>query len=383
MSIQSVLDYPDISFIDDITLTELKARMRNKYIEVYKEYKDGAEPDLSYTTKESLMLDAAAGIIYQMMLSIDNQGKMGLLKYATGEYLDNLGALKGVSRKEKSAATVTLRFSMEAARAATTGIPKGTNVTPGDGTFFATREYAEIKAGSTSVDVVAECTTPGTSGNNYAKGEINKFVDAVPFISSVTNITISEGGAEEETDDEYRESIFEAPNGYSTGGSKEAYKWLCHEFSNLITDVYVASPSPNEVEIRYILENGELPGEELNTRLKEYINASDRKIICDVISVAAPETTKYNVELTYYIARSSMTRAEAIQNAVTEAVDEYISWQQEAIGRDINPDMLIKKVIAAGAIRCDIKSPVRTVLNDKTLAIINSKKITYGGIEDD
>ena len=382
-SIQSVLDYPDISFIDDITLTELKSKMRDKYIEVYKANKDGVEPDLSYTSTESLMLDAAAGIIYQMMLSIDNQGKMGLLKYATGKYLDNLGALKGVARKEKSAATVTLRFSMDEARATTTGIPEGTNVTPGDGTYFATREYVEIKAGELSVDVVAECTTLGTAGNDYAKGEINKFVDAVPFVSAVTNITISEGGAEEETDDEYRESIYEAPNGYSTGGSRDAYIWLCHEFSNLITDVNVVSPSPNEIEIRYILEGGELPGEELNARLEEYINASDKKIICDVISVMAPETVSYDVELTYYIAKSNQGQAEKIQEAVDAAIDEYILWQKEAIGRDINPSMLIQKVVAAGAIRCEIAAPVRTVLDSKSIAVTGNKKITYGGIEDD
>ena len=383
MSIQSVLDYPDISFIDDITLTELKAKMRNKYIEVYKANMDGREPDLSYTSERSLMLDAAAGLIYQIMLDIDNQGKMGLLKYATGDYLDNLGALKGVSRKEKSAATVTLRFSMNAARAAATGVPMGTMVTPGDGTYFKTREYVEIKAGAVSTDVVAVCTVSGTAGNGYAKGEINKFVDAVPFVSAVTNITISEGGAEEETDDEYRESIYEAPNGYSTGGSKDAYIWLCHEFSNLITDVNVTSPSPNEVEIRYTLEDGELPGAELNARLEEYINASDKKIICDVISVMAPEATSYNIELTYYIAKSRQGQAEKIQEAVNNAIDEYILWQKETIGRDINPSKLTEMIIAAGAIRCEINSPVRTVLDDKSIAIAKTKTVNYGGIEDD
>lgn len=383
MSIQSVLDYPDISFIDDITLTELKAKMRNKYIEVYKANMDGREPDLSYTSERTLMLDAAAGLIYQIMLDIDNQGKMGLLKYATGDYLDNLGALKGVSRKEKSAATATLRFSMNTARSAATGVPAGTMVTPGDGTYFKTREYVEIKVGALYTDVVAECTTLGTTGNGYAKGEINKFVDAVPFISAVANITISEGGAEEETDDEYRESIYEAPNGYSTGGSRDAYIWLCHEFSNLITDVNVTSPSPNEIEIRYILEDGELPGTELNARLTEYINASDKKIICDVISVMAPETVSYGIELTYYIAKSKQGQAEKIQEAVNNAIDEYILWQKETIGRDINPSKLTEMIIAAGAIRCEIKTPTRKVLDDKSLAIVSTKTVNYGGIEDD
>ncbi len=382
MSIQSVLDYPDISFIDNMTLTELKAKMRDKYTEVYKEA-TGQEPDLSYTSQYSLLLDAAAGIIYQNMLSIDNQGKMGLLKYATGKYLDNLGALKGVSRKEQAAATVTLRFSMDAARMAATSIPQGTTVTAGDGTNFTTREYTEIKAGATYADAAAECTTLGTVGNGYAKGEINKFVDAVPFISSVTNITVSEGGSEEETDDEYRESIYEAPNGYSTGGSKDAYAWLCHQYSNLIADVNITSPSPNEVEIRYILEGGELPGEEMNTRLSEYINDSDRKVMCDVITVSAPDTVTYDIDITYYIAKSKSQSAQKIQETVAAAIDEFVLWQKEVIGRDVNPSKLINMVVGAGAKRCEVTLPTVAALTDTEIAILGTKNVVYGGIEDD
>ena len=382
MSIQSVLDYPDISFIDNMTLTELKSKMRDKYIEVYKEA-TGQEPDLSYTSQHSLLLDAAAGMIYQNMLNIDNQGKMGLLKYATGKYLDNLGALKGVSRKEQAAATVTLRFSMDTARAAATSIPQGTTVTAGDGTNFTTREYAEIKAGDTYIDTAAECTTLGTAGNDYAKGEINKFVDAVPFISAVTNITVSEGGAEEETDDEYRQSIYEAPNGYSTGGSKDAYAWLCYQFSNLISDVNITSPSPNEIEIRYILEGGELPGEEMNTRLSEYINGSDKKVMCDVITVSAPDTVVYNIDVTYYIAKSKSQSAQKIQEEVAAAINEFILWQKAAIGRDVNPSKLINMIVGAGAKRCEVTLPTVAALADTEIAILGTKNVVYGGIEDD
>ena len=382
MSIQSVLDYPDISFIDNMTLTELKSKMRDKYIEAYKEA-TGKEPDLSYTSQYSLLLDAAAGMIYQNMLNIDNQGKMGLLKYATGAYLDNLGALKGVSRKEQAAATVTLRFSMDAARAAATSIPQGTTVTAGDGTNFTTREYVEIKAGDTYIDTAAECTTLGTAGNDYAKGEINKFVDAVPFISAVTNITVSEGGAEEETDDEYRQSIYEAPNGYSTGGSKDAYAWLCYQFSNLISDVNITSPSPNEIEIRYILEDGELPGEEMNTRLSEYINGSDKKVMCDVITVSAPDTVTYNIDVTYYIAKSKSQSAQKIQEEVATAIEEFILWQKAAIGRDVNPSKLINMVVSAGAKRCEVTLPTVAALADTEIAILGTKNVVYGGIEND
>ena len=382
MSIQSVLDYPDISFIDNMTLTELKTQMREKFIEVYKE-NTGREPDLSYTSRNSLLLDATALIIYQSILKIDNQGKMNTLKYATGDYLDNLGALKGVTRKEAEAATTTLRFSMDAARSTTTPISAGVTVTPGDGVYFKTTEYAEIAIGATYADVKAKCTVTGTKGNGYDAGEIKAFVDAVPFISAVSNITTSEGGSETQTDDEYRENIYEAPNGYTCGGSEQAYAWLCKEYSTLIDEVSVSSPSDNKIEIRYLLKNGELPGEEMNSGLLEYLNESDRKLLNDLITVSAPDTAEYDIDLTYYIARSAKNKAEEIQKNVEAAIDEYILWQRSSIGRDINPSVLISRIVQAGAIRAEVTSPARQVLDDISIGIVKNKNIVYGGIEDD
>ncbi len=42
-------------------------------------------------------------------------------------------------------------------------------------------------------------------------------------------------------------------------------------------------------------------------------------------------------------------RLSAIQTAVQAAVNDYVAWQQAKIGRDINPDELIKRVRDAGA----------------------------------
>ncbi|MDT2242281.1 baseplate J/gp47 family protein [Paenibacillus larvae] len=75
----------------------------------------------------------------------------------------------------------------------------------------------EIKAGKVSGTITTECSIAGDVGNGFLPGQLNVLVDPIPFIQSVTNTTESAGGAEEETDDSYRERIRSAP---------ESFLWL-------------------------------------------------------------------------------------------------------------------------------------------------------------
>ena len=104
--------------------------------------------------------------------------------------------------------------------------------------------------------------------------------------------------------------------------------------------------------------------------------------LTDNISVLAPEKVDYTISLTYYIASDNKTQATAIQNAVNAAVDNYVLWQKSKLGRDINPSELIVRVMAAGAKRVAVTSPVFKVTTDTQVAICSTKTVTLGGIED-
>ena len=54
-------------------------------------------------------------------------------------------------------------------------------------------------------------------------GQLKTLVDPVPYVASVANITTSEGGADAQTDDSYREDIHGAPERFSTAGPDGAY----------------------------------------------------------------------------------------------------------------------------------------------------------------
>lgn len=381
-TIKPLEDYPDISFIDNYTLEQLNTDMLAWFLEKRKELTEQTIV-LGDADDRKLLLLAASYYMFHLYEYTDFAGKMNMLKYAVGDYLENLGANSRISRNEAVGATATLRYSMDLARTSATGIPAGSRVTAGNGVYFATDEYTEIPIGDTYVDVRATCTTAGTSGNGYAVGELQHMVDIVPFIDSVENITVSEGGQDLETDDALRTRIYLSPDSYTDAGSRGGYEYWTRQFDSDIIDVNVSTPEPCEGEIRVLLKGGELPGAEFLSALEDYLEDNEIRKMNDHITVLAPTAAGYTLTMTYYINESDKTRAGQIQSRVNEAVADYVLWQRSRIGRDINPDELIQRVKAAGAKRVVITSPVYTAVNDESVAICTSQTVTYGGLEDD
>lgn len=379
---KTLADYPDISFIDNYTLARLTEDMLGWFLQKRQEVTKetivlGAADD------RRLMLLAAAYYLYQGYQFIDFSGKMNLLKYSIGDYLDDLGANNHTERLGAAGATVTLRYSINNARSSAVGIPAGSRVTAGDGVYFATNEYAEIPVGSRYVDVAATCATPGAAGNGYAVGDLTYMTDIVPYIDSVSNITASEGGHDAESDDDYRERIYLSPDKYTDAGSRGGYEYWIRQFDPSLADVSVTSPTPRAVVVEALLAGGELPGQEYLTALEAYMRNNEVLKLTDVLTASAPDQEDYDVSVTYYINESDRSKAASIQTAVNAAIDDYIFWQGTKIGRDINPDELVRRIKDAGAKRVVLTSPVYTVVDPLDVAVCGTKTVTYGGLEDD
>lgn len=381
-TLKSIEDYPEISFIENYTIEQLEEDMISWYKEKKKEL-TGKPVVMASGDERRLILSACAYFIYHGYKYIDLAGKMGLLKYSRQDYLENVGAMKHISRKGAVGANTTIRFTILDARTVATPIPKGTRMTAGDNVYFETDEYAEIRIGETYVDVPATCLTTGSAGNEYDIGDINIIVDPVAFVDGASNITKPENGADIEDDDNLRNRIYIAPATYSTAGSEDAYKALVLEFNPSITDVVINSPSERVVEIRYLLDDGQIPGEESIKGLQDHMSSKTVRPLTDLVQVKAPDAMKFKIELTYWINQSDAQSATSIQQAVAAAVAEYSSWQCGRIGRDLNPDELNQRVIAAGAKRVSITSPVYTVIQSTQVASVNGSTVNYGGLEDD
>lgn len=372
--------FPDISFIKDEKIEDVLSQMINDYQSKYKEL---TEKDISLAKSDPfrLIMYACALQIYQAMQYADRAGKMSFLKYAKRDYLDNLCALKGISRIKSKPATTILKFSIAQVLQSAVSIPAGTRATNGNNIFFATNKYVEIPAGEREAIVTATCTTPGLCGNGFEEGEINKLVNTLPYVVTVKNTSLTSGGCDTESDDSLRDRLFNVSNSYSTAGPSGAYEYHVKQVDSSIDDVVVRSDTAGEVDIMFT-SNGKIPEEGLITKVQEALNDRSIRPLTDNIKVKMPKEYTYNVKVTYYIGREDETAVTAIQSNVEAAIRAYNKWQTKKIGRDINPSYLIQKIMEAGAKRVNVESPAFTVLSNDTLAKCGTITTTYGGVED-
>lgn len=383
MEMKSILEYPDISFIDNMSIEDIQdfyiAKMQEKYKEM-----TGQDLILHDADPVRMLAYSNCLILYQIAQYADRAGKMALLKYSYGDYLDNIGALKGISRNEGKAAKTRLRFTLSARRPGTMIIREGIRVTASDGVYFKTTDMLEIPAGSLYGEVNAECRDIGKKGNDYDVGTIKTLVDPIAYVEKVENVTASSGGADLESDENLAERIFLAPASWSTAGPDDAYKYWVRTFNPAIEDVMVESDIPGEVDIFFILQGGQIPDETMIQELEMYLKNEEVRPLTDKVIVRAPEIREYGIDLTYYINKSDRARTSQINENVQNAVQEYIKWQKGKIGRDINPDQLRKMLISAGAKRIEIREPGFSAISHASIALLKGEaEALYGGIEDD
>lgn len=377
-------DLPELSYIDGMTLDTVKGMLLDEYRKNLKEL-TGKEPVIERSDPYRLLINSQAVLNMQMLLFIDRCGKMNSLKYAYGDYLDHMGNFKNRPRKPAKKASVTVLFSMEAARQSVEPVPAGLMMTADQSIFFETAEYAEIPAGELSVLVRCLCTVPGEIGNGYEPGEIGTLVTPSGFLTSVANVTASAGGEDRESDDGFRLGIYNAPNRYSTAGPDDAWVALVKDFSTEIEDVKPTTvPGSGVNTIIVLMKHGRIPEESELTEIREYLLRPDIRTFGIDVRVKPPEKVPYGIELTYYIGESGKERVAEICADVEKAVARYTEWQGAKIGRDINPDELLAMIKNAGAKRVVITSPSFTGIPEGSVAFFNgSSSVSFGGVESD
>jgi len=367
--------FPDISFVDVDTQRLVSALIGG--------YERIAGRTLFPADPVRLFILWIADIIAQERVIIDSAARQNVPRFAEGAYLDSLAEIfNDVWRMQPAASKTTLRFTISAPQSTTIVIPAGTRVSVGE-IVFATTENGNVTIGETFTDVPAQCEEVGTVGNGFMPGQISNIVDLFEFFESVENITVSEGGADLESDEAFYNRLILSMNTFSTAGAVGAYEYWAKTASAQIIDVRATTPSPGAVDIRVLLEGGALPGDEIKQLVYDAVSEDKVRPLTDTVQVNAPDDVTFNVDFTYFLYTHSAKSSTSIQAAVNAAIDEYIQWQTGRIGRDINPDVLVKLVRQAGAKRVEITSPVFTVLEETQVGVLGVRNPIYGGLEDE
>ena len=353
--------------------------------EIISTYESLTDRTLARADPVRLFLESIALIIIQQRNIIDYTGKMNLLTYAEGDYLDHIGALFNVTRLSASSAVTTIEFTLSEVQASNVIIPSGTRISADGEILFSTSETLIIESGNLTGQVKAACNTTGTAGNGYLPGQLRRLVDVFPYEMQCANITESAGGSEIESDENYRERIQIAPESFTTAGSIGAYEYYARSANSEIGSVAVEGPpvtQPGNVNIYPLMSDGTLPPSEILEQVYESCNADDIRPDTDYVHVLSPEEREYVLNVTYYIDRSNASSASYISGQIESAIADWVTWQHNKLGRDINPSELNYRIIQAGAKRCEILSPEFTVLNSYEVGKCSESHITFGGLED-
>ena len=315
---------------------------------------------------ERLFIQYAANIIVQERVLNNYTGNQNVPSRAEGENLDALADLTHIgSRPEAKAATCKVRFSISEAQDTAILIRAGTRVTDAKNTLiWETEADAYIPIGETSIELIVRCQTPGVVGNGYAAGQISTLVDVYDYYSECVSITETDGGSNVPDDDEYYELMRASMDSYSCAGARGGYIFFAKQVSTEIADVIANSPTPGVVKLYVLMEDGTLATEEVKRAVLAACSADEVRPLTDQVFVEDAEVVTYDVAFTYYTQTGSTGSAADIAAAVQMAVDEFNTWQQAKLGRDINPSHLIGELMKTGVKRVELTAPAFTKLND-------------------
>jgi phage-related baseplate assembly protein len=347
--------------------------------EMVAQYEAATGKTLQAAQVERLLVNQIAYRETVTRIGIQEAAKQNLLYYSRAPILDYLGELVGVLRLDATAARTTLRFTVPASVALDTLIPAGTRVSNGAGTaIFFTTEVGLLAIGETTIDLAAECETPGVAGNGWANGETAVLLDDLGVADvAVTTQAVSAGGAEGETDDRLRERIAAAPESFTSCGSRGAYRFWAMSAHQSIIDVSVLRAAAGVVRLHPLVETG-LPAAPIIEAVAAICSDETRRPLCDTVQVLPPVVQEYAiaVRLTLLIGADGAAAVATVETALSELAADRAA----GLGRDVVRWQIAAAAKAPGVYAAEVVSPAADlVLAEDRWASCTGVTVTISG----
>lgn len=330
---------------------------------------------------ERLILNAFA---YRELLArngIQYTGEQNLVAFSNAPALDYLGELVGVVRLPASSATTTLRFTLASGHPGVV-IAEGTRVQTTDQQIvFVTTKSLAVAAGVTTGDVDAEAETAGVAGNNYLSGTVSVILDPQAFVTAAANLATTDGGADEETDEQLRERIKLAPNAFSNAGSRQAYEFFARSAHPSIVDVFVTSLEPGNVTIYPLVEGGGTTSSEIIDAVFEACNAEKVRPITDTVNVVSPNSISYTI--TANLTLLNTASQDAVVANVTEQLQLLTEERIKKLGRDVLRNQVLSAILRVeGVYNAVLPAFNDIIVNNSSVAKCTSITVNVVGLSD-
>ena len=130
------------------------------------------------------------------------------------------------------------------------------------------------------------------------------------------------------------------------------------------------------------MRGGILPDEETLEKVEAACSAATVRPMTDLVTAIAPTAVTYSINIKYYCTQDNLAATIETVEGEGGAIDQYIAWQSETLGRDINPDQLRRFILApsegTGALRLDVTAPTYQAITKMQVAQLSGvPTVTY------
>lgn len=294
--------------------------------------------------EKEIFLRGVQQMFIQAFAGIDNALRMDTLRYAVRGYLDLYGEKRNCARLKampaRSAVQITFRQT-----GVTKTLKAGTALTA-DGEVLFLLEDDIVQTGYAQVvDANIVCEQAGALGNGLLKGMPMQFLTPQSAVLSTICTINASGGQDEEDDETYRERIRRFGLSTVTTGPAVQYESVARDVTSEILDAKAINLGAGNVGVYLLLASDE-GADGILESVDKRLNSIDTRPLTDRVTVARATAIPYTLNVQYGTSSESN-----ISEAISAAVKEYETWQDETIGRAFNPDKLMAMLYQAGAIR--------------------------------
>jgi len=315
----------------------------------------------------------------KIRIDINNTGRQNLVAFASGNMLDYLGELVGVTRLVATGSVCTMQLTFVDGHPAIS-ITDPVRFQTGDGkAIFITDTSIIVPVGTNTVNVPVTCTTSGIFGNGYVAGAVNIILDPQAFLSFATNIDTTVGGADDESDDAFRQRIMLAPNSFSVAGPKKAYEFFAKSANQSIIDVKVTSNAPGQVDIYALLQDGTIPNQDILNQILAICNDEKVRPLTDSVFVHAPTEIDYDIVVELILYTGALD--DEVLSTVNSNLNDYKQKTLNLLGCDVVRSQLNSLCSIDGKVYdVNIVSPsADIVVDDSEYARCNFISVTING----